>query len=123
MTVLHDIAKEAGFVPDVIAPECRVPLKQLQFPEHEVLFAANYFMYYVKRYKWAFSHGSIGRVYEHWLDFWFTGPLTPRRFLVLISDMTENTKKMLKRILINHLPNLDLSLRNRRLKKNTQNVV
>lgn len=123
MTVLHDIAKEAGFVPDVIAPDCRVPLKQKQFPEHEVLFTTNFFMYYVKRYKWAFSHGSIGRVYERWLDFWFTGPLTPRRFLVFVSDIMENTKKALKRILINHLPKLYLSLRNRRLKKHTQNVV
>lgn len=120
MTVLHDIAKEAGFVPDVIEPDCRVPLKQKQFPEHEVLFAANYFMYFVKRYKWAFSHGKIGRIYERWLDFWFTGPVTPRRFLVFASDIKENTKKALKRILINRLPKLYIILRNRKLKKSTR---
>ncbi len=123
MTVLHDIAKEAGFVPDVISPECRVPLKQKQFPEHEVLFTVNFFMYFVKRYKWAFSHGRLGQVYEHWLDFWFTGPLTPRLFLVFLSDISENTQKKLKRILINHFPNLYLSLRNSKLKKHTRNVV
>ncbi|MHB1152331.1 MAG: B12-binding domain-containing radical SAM protein [Eubacteriales bacterium] len=123
MTVLHDIAKEAGFVPDVISPECRVPLKQKQFPEHEVLFTVNFFMYFVKRYKWAFSHGRLGQVYEHWLDFWFTGPLTPRFFLVFLSDISENTKKMLKRILINNFPNLYLSLRNSKLKKHTRNIV
>ncbi len=117
MTVLHDIAKEAGFVPDVIDPGCRVPLRQKQFPEHEVLFAVNFFMYFVKRYKWAFSHGSAGRIYERWLDFWFTGPLTPRRFLVFVSDGAENTRKALKRFLINRLPGLYLALRNSRQKK------
>ena len=117
MTVLHDIAKEAGFVPDVIAPDCRVPLKQKLFPEHEVLFVANFFMYYVKRYKWAFAHGKMGAAYEKWLDFWFCGPITPRRLLVFLSDSADNFKKMLKRILIQRLPSVYLSLRNRKLKK------
>ncbi|MDD4772572.1 MAG: radical SAM protein [Eubacteriales bacterium] len=123
MTVLHDIAKEAGFVPDVIPPDCRVPLKQKQFPEHEVLFAANFFMYYVKRYKWAFKHGRIGRIYEKWLDFWFTGPITPRRLLVFISDLFESMRKTLRRILVNNFPKLYLFLRNGKLKKQAQNVV
>lgn len=117
MTELHRIAKEAGFVPDYIPPECRVPLRQEQFPEHEVLFTANYFMYYVKRYKWAFKHKKIGKLYEKWLDFWFTGPITPRKFLVVVYDFKEIAKLSLKRFLINRLPNLYLKLRNRRLKK------
>lgn len=117
MTELHRIAKEAGFVPDEISPDCRVPLKQKQFPEHEVLFAANFFMYYVKRYKWAFAHGKIGEIYEKWLDFWFCGWLTPRRFLVFVSDMKDNTVKKLKQFLINHMPDLYLNLRNKKLKR------
>ncbi len=121
MTVLHDIAKEAGFVPDIIAPDCRVPLKQKQFPEHEVLFVANFFMYYVKRYKWAFVHGKIGGIYEKWLDFWFCGPFTPRRFLVFTSDMSDNIKKKLKRILLNRFPDFYLKLRNLKVRKRKKN--
>ncbi|MCL2518633.1 MAG: B12-binding domain-containing radical SAM protein [Oscillospiraceae bacterium] len=115
MTELYHIAKEAGFVPDEIPPDCRVPLKQAQFPEHQVLFVANYFMYYVKRYQRAFKHKN--KFYENWLDFWFTGPITPRKFLVGVYDLKEKGKLTLKRILINHLPKLYLKLRNRKLKK------
>lgn len=105
MTELHRIAKEAGFVPDVIPPDCRVPLKQKQFPEHEVLFVEGYFMYFVKRYRRAFKHGE-GTAYEKWLDFWFTGPLTPRRFLVFLSDCRRKTANFAKRVLINRMPKL-----------------
>ncbi len=122
MTVLHDIAKEAGFVPDVILNDCRVPLKQKQFPEHEVLFTANFFMYFVKRYRWAFTHGRIGSVYARWLDFVFTGPLTPRHLLVRFSDLSENTRKLLKRFLINNFPKIYLSIRNHKLKKRVRNT-
>jgi radical SAM superfamily enzyme YgiQ (UPF0313 family) len=117
MTELYFIAKQAGFVPDVIPPDCKVPLKQEGFPEHEVLFAADYFMYYVKRYKWAFAHKGIGGAYEKWLDFWFTGPITPRRLLVAAYDFKDGCKLTLKRLLINRMPNLYLKLRNMRLKK------
>jgi len=120
MTELHKIASEAGFVPDEIPPECRVPLKQKQFPEHQVLYVANFFMYYVKRYKWAYAHGRVGRIYEKWLDFWFCGPLTPRRFLVFISDAKNNSVRGLKRFLINNLPNLYLKLRNQKLKRRSK---
>lgn len=123
MTELHRIAKEAGFVLDIIPPECRVPLKQEQFPEHEVLFTANYFMYFVKRYKWAFKHPKIGKIYEKWLDFWFTGPLTPRKFLVAVYDLNDNFKLSLKRVLINRMPNLYLKLRNLKLKKRVKNTI
>ncbi|HBL85143.1 MAG: hypothetical protein A2Y17_02020 [Clostridiales bacterium GWF2_38_85] len=122
MTELHRIAKEAGFVPDVISPDCRVPLVQKQFPEHEVLFVANYFMYYVKRYKWAFSHGGIGKTYEKWLDFWFTGPITPRKFLVFVYDKQDNAKRKLKKYLANKHPDLYLSLRDKRFKKRAGNT-
>ena len=120
MTELHRIAKEAGFVPDVIPPDCRVPLVQENFPEHEVLFVANYFMYYVKRYKWANSHGGIGKAYEKWLDFWFTGPLTPRKLLVFLYDKQNNTKRKLNTYLKDHHPDFYLSLRNKRLQKKIQ---
>ena len=120
MTELYRIAKEAGFVPDVIPPDCKVPLKQVQYPEHQVLFTADYFMYFVKRYKRAFTHGKIGRIYEKWLDFWFTGPITPRKFLVAVYDIKENVKKTLKRFLIDRLPDLYLKFRDSKLKKKSK---
>jgi len=117
MTVLHDIAKEAGFVPDVIPADCRVPLKQKGFKKHEVLYAANYFMKYIKRYKRCERLPKfIGKPLEKYYDFVFTGPLTPRRFLVWLSDRKAGMVKSLKSFLRNRTPNLYLRLRNRRLK-------
>jgi len=117
MTVLHDIAKEAGFVPDVIPADCRVPLKQEGFKEHEVLYAANYFMKYIKRYKRCGKLPKfIGKPLEKYYDFVFTGPLTPRKFLVWWSDRKENMIKSLKSFMRNKTPGLYLKLRNRRMK-------
>ena len=117
MTVLHDIAKQAGFVPDVISADCRVPLKQKNFKEHEVLYAANYFMKYVKRYKRCEKLPKfIGRPLERYYDFVFTGPLTPRKFLVWWSDQKAKLYKSIKNFMINKTPSLYLKLRDRRHK-------
>ena len=123
MTVLHDIAKEAGFVPDVIPADCRAPLKQAGFKEHEVLYAANFFMKYIKRYKRCGKLPKfIGKPLEKYYDFVFTGPLTPRRFLVWYSDRKTNVYKRLKNILVNKTPRLYLALRNRKLKNIRKNI-
>lgn len=118
MTELYDIAKEAGFLPEVIEPDCRVPLIQKQFPKHHVLFVADYFMYYVKRYRFAFEHN--WKWYEKWLDFWFTGPITPRRTLVFLADTKNKMYRGLKRFLINKLPSLYVKLRKQKIKKATK---
>ena len=117
MTVLHDIAKESGFVPDIIPANCRVPLKQDGFKEHEVLYTANYFMKYIKRYKRCEKLPKfIGKPLEKYYDFVFTGPLTPRRFLVWWSDRKAAAVKGLKNFVRNKTPGLYLKLRNRKLK-------
>ena len=117
MTELHDIAKKAGFVPDIIPADCRVPLKQPGFKEHEVLYAANYFMKYIKRYKRCGKLPKfIGRPLEKYYDFAFTGPLTPRRFLVWQSDLKAAAYKNIKSFVRNKSPKLYLALRNRKLK-------
>ena len=117
MTVLHDIAKESGFVPDVIPADCRVPLRQDGFKEHEVLYAANYFMKYIKRYKRCEKLPKfIGKPLEKYYDFVFTGPLTPRKFLVWWSDWKSARYKNLKSFVRNRSPKLYLALRNRKLK-------
>ena len=119
MTVLHDIAKEAGFVPDVIPADCRVPLKQDGFKEHEVLYAANYFMKYVKRYKRCEKLPAfIGKPLEKYYDFVFTGPLTPRKFLVWWSDQKAKMYRSIKSFMINKTPSLYLKLRDRRNRVN-----
>jgi len=117
MTVLHNIAKEAGFVPDVIPADCRVPLKQKNFKEHEVLYAANYFMKYVKRYKRCEKLPRfIGKPLEKYYDFVFTGPLTPRKFLVWWSDQKAKIYRFAKNFMINKTPSLYLKLRDKRHK-------
>jgi radical SAM superfamily enzyme YgiQ (UPF0313 family) len=117
MTVLRDIAKEVGSVPDVIPADCRVPFKQGGFKEHEVLYAANYFMKYIKRYKrCAKLPKFIGKPLEKYYDFAFTGPLTPRRFLVWWADRKAAMYKSLKSFVKNRSPKLYLKLRNKRLK-------
>ncbi len=122
MTILADIGRQAGFVPDVIPPGTRVPLKQEQFPEHEVLFAANYFMTFMKLYKFARKMPKwLGGPLEKMYDKIFTGKYTPRKLLNALYDFRQNFIDGLKRFLINHFPKFYLGLRkmrvNRRKKK------
>lgn len=121
-TKLHDIAKDAGFLPDVITPDCRVPLVQPDFPEHEVLFVQGYFMHFVKRYKRAFRmKGRLGRCYEKWLD----RRVTKRsafgyKSLVWLHDRYSSVRNKLKDFLVNHLPSFYLFLRKKKHKKKAQ---
>ena len=111
-TKLYEIAKEAGYLPDVIPPDCRVPLKQKQFPEHEVLFIEAYFMHFVKRYRWAFAMPRwLGRPYERFLDFRVTSRFVPHKFLVLLHDGYMKVRNKLRDFLVNHMPKLYLKLR------------
>lgn len=112
MTVLHDIAKEAGYVPDYIPPDTRVPLVQEQFPEHEVLFAANFFLHFLKSYKRARKMPRwIGVPYEKWLDRVFVSKYTPRKFLNFCYDAKENFIAGIKRFMVAKMPSLYVKLR------------
>jgi len=118
MTILADIGREAGFVPDIIPPGTRVPLVQKQFPEHEVLFAANYFMIFMKLYKGARKLPKfLGVPLEKMYDKIFVGKLTPRKLLNAIYDFKSKMVEGLKRFLINHLPKVYLGLRKMRVKR------
>lgn len=118
MTILADIGKKAGFIPDVIPPGTRVPLRQEQFPEHEVLFAANYFMTFMKLYKAARKLPKwIGVPLEKMYDKIFTGKLTPRKFLNVLYDLNHKIIDSLKRFLINKMPKFYLGLRKLRMKR------
>ncbi len=122
-TALYETAKQAGFLPKVITPDCRVPLKQEQFPEHEVLFIEAYFMHFVKRYKRAFAMPEwIGKPYERFLDWQVTSRLTPHRFLVFLHDIYTKIRNVLKDFLINKMPGLYIKLRVRKHKKKTQKM-
>lgn len=112
MTVLHDIAKEAGFVPDVIPPDTKVALKQENFPEHEVLFASNYFLHFLKSYKRARKMPKwLGKRYEKWLDRVFVSKYTPRKFLNFCSDVKSGFVAGIKRFLVTKMPNFYVWLR------------
>ena len=111
-TQLYETAKEAGFLPDVISPDCRVPLVQPQFPEHEVLFIEAYFMHFVKRYRWAFAMPApLGRIYERWLDFRVTSRFVPHKFYVWLHDIYKYLRNKLKDFLVDHLPRVYIKLR------------
>jgi radical SAM superfamily enzyme YgiQ (UPF0313 family) len=117
-TELYKIAKDAGFLPDKLTPETRVPLVQASFPEHEVLFIEAYFLHFIKRYKRAFDMpGRLGRAYERWLDYRVTGKLVPRKFLVWLHDRYAGGRKTVKNLVINRLPKLYLKLRVAKHKK------
>ena len=118
-TVLYETAKQAGFLPEVISPDCRVPLVQKDFPEHEVLFVEAYFMFYVKRYKRAYRWGGkIGSLYEKWLDRRFTNKwAVSYKFLVWVHDCYAGARNKLKDVLVNHFPKLYLKLRMKKHKK------
>ena len=104
-TVLYDISKEAGFIPDDLDAKRRVPLVQPQFPEIEVLYIEAYFMHFVKRYKWAFAMPRwLGKPYEKWLDHRVTGKHIPRRFYVKLHDIYAAIRNKLKDFLVHHLP-------------------
>lgn len=110
-TILAQIATDAGYEHE-INPKKRVFVKMPQFPEHQILFVADFFNYYVKRYKWCYKKDTkFRKVYEKWLDFTFTGPLTPRRTLVFFKSISKKMKIGLKSILINHFPKFYLYLR------------
>jgi len=110
-TKLRKIAEDAGFLRE-ITPKTRVFIKQPQFPDHQVLFAVNYFRFFVKRYQKCFAKEN--KTMEKFWDFIFVGPLTPRRTLVFLADLMRIMKNFLKRFLINKLPKIYLILRNKK---------
>lgn len=117
-TKLYETAKEAGYLPDVISPDCRVPLKQEQFPEEQVLFIEAYFYHFVKRYKWAYSMPSwLGKLYEKNLDFRVTSKFVPYKAYVFLHDVYAKIRNFFKDTLIDHMPKLYIKLRKMKHKK------
>jgi hypothetical protein len=120
-TVLYETAKKAGFLPEVITPDCRVPLKQEQFPEEQVLFIEAYFGHFVRRYKWAFAMPAwLGKPYEKWLDHRVTGRHVPYKFYVALHDIYAKLRNKLKDFLIDRLPKLYIILRVLKHKKKAE---
>lgn len=115
MTVLESIARKAGFVPDVIPPGTKVPLVQENFPEHQVLFAANFFMIFIRLYKLAGKMPRFfGKPFEKLLDVIFTGRFTPRKLLNFLYTAANDGRRGLKLVLINKMPKLYVKLRRAR---------
>ena len=61
--------------------------------------------------------GKKGERYEKWLDFWFLGPLTPRRLMVFLSDAREWSWEHLKNFGRSVMPKFYTKLRDRKIKK------
>jgi radical SAM superfamily enzyme YgiQ (UPF0313 family) len=117
-TKLYETAKEAGYLPEVISPDCRVPLKQEQFPEEQVLFIEAYSYHFVKRYKWAYSMPSwLGKLYEKNLDFRVTSRFVPYKTYVFLHDVYVKIRNFFKDMLVDHMPKLYIKLRKMKHKK------
>ncbi len=115
-TTLRKIAEEGGFLREITA-KTKVYLKQAQFPDHQVLFAAHYFLFFVKKYKWCYKKDTkIRKFWEKFWDFVFVGPLTPRRTLVFVVEVRNKIKGYLKMFLINHMSGFYVFLRKRKNK-------
>lgn len=111
-TPLYEISKEAGFLPEGDITKRRVPLVQPQFPEEQVLFIEAYFMFFVKRYRRAFSlPPALGKPYERFLDKCVTGRFVPHKFLVKLHDGFAVVRNALKDLLINRMPKFYVLLR------------
>ena len=116
MTILADIAKEAGEVPKTIDASKRVFLIQKQFPAYQVLFVRDYFLFYINKYKKAFAmEEKRGERYEKWLDFWFLGPITPRRLMVFLYDAREWTWLHVKNMTRSVMPGIYKKLRDKKI--------
>ena len=116
MTELKKTAEEAGFLRE-ITPKTKVYIKQPNFPDHEVLFAANYFMFYVKLYKWCFKKETkFRKMVENFLDFTFTSRLTPRRTLNFFYNIKAAIMAKTKKFIVNYMPGLFMFLRNKKNK-------
>ncbi|MEG2457443.1 MAG: radical SAM protein [Bacilli bacterium] len=123
-TELKKTAEEAGFLRE-ITPKTKVFIKQPQFPDHQVLFAADYFMFFVKKYKWCYKEDTKARhIIEKFWDFVFVGPLTPRHLLVFLAEGKKKFRNWLKMFVINHMPALYQTLRNKKnnIRKSNINV-
>lgn len=120
-TELYEISKRAGFLPDGVDPNRRVPLVMPDFPETEILFIEAYFMHFVKRYKWAYALPAwLGKPYEKWLDRRVTGKWVPRAFLVKLHDLYTGARNKLKDFLVNRMPKVYLRLRRLKHRKKAQ---
>ncbi len=117
-TKLYDIAKEAGFLPEVISPDARVPLVMKDFPEHEVLFIEAYFMHYVKKYKKIYAiGGERGARKEAKLDKAITErSVGSYKRRVWIHDRYVGVRNKLKDFLVNCMPKFYLYLRRKKHK-------
>jgi anaerobic magnesium-protoporphyrin IX monomethyl ester cyclase len=116
MTRLTEIAKEGGFLPDVLDFKRKVFLVQPQFPESQVLFVEAYFSFFQKLYQVAWKMPKpFSKATEHMLDAYFTTKYKPHGFLVALSNAKDNTKKGMKRVLLKANPKLYLKLRDSRV--------
>ncbi|NLN07881.1 MAG: B12-binding domain-containing radical SAM protein [Firmicutes bacterium] len=113
-TKLREIAEEAGFLREIL-PKTKVYLKQPQFPDHHVLFAVSYFVFFARLYRWCFQKDTrFRKMFARVLDYIFTGPLTPRRILVFLCSIKEGMMTYLKHTLINYMPSVVVYLRKKK---------
>lgn len=110
-TILAKTAEDCGYEID-LNPKNRVFVKMPQFPPYQVEYVADQFNKYVKKYRWVYAkESSYRKLREKWLDFWFLGPLTPKRLIVAWHKFTRACYINLKAFGINHFPKLYLQLR------------
>jgi anaerobic magnesium-protoporphyrin IX monomethyl ester cyclase len=118
MTRLTEIAKEGGFLPDVLNFKRKVFLVQPQFPEAQVLFAEAYFSIFQKLYQFAWKLPKpLSKATENMLDAFFTTKYKPHWLLVALYNAKHKSVKGMKRLLLKVNPKLYLKLRDARVMK------
>ena len=116
-TVLADIAREAGEVPEVISADVKVPFYQENYPPHQVLYASNFFLKYIKRYKRCAKYPKwLGRMFERMYDRRFVSRWVPRKFLNWQYDLRHRLVLRTKRFVIRRMPKFYVFLRRKRNK-------
>lgn len=116
MTRLTEIAKEGGFLPEVLDFKRKVFLVQPQFSEAQVLFAEAYFSLFQKLYQFAWKMPKpLSKAIEGMLDAFFTTKHKPHRFFVALYNATHKSVKGMKRFLLKVNPKFYLKLRDARV--------
>ncbi|MBE6885405.1 MAG: B12-binding domain-containing radical SAM protein [Ruminococcaceae bacterium] len=118
MTILRQYAEEVGTILDRPYKGTEVTFYQEEFPPHQVQFAANYFNFFIKRYKGCRKMPKwLGTRMEKMWDAIFVGKLTPRKFLNVLYKIYYKTRWKLRNFAVRRLPKLFMALKKRRLER------
>ena len=112
-TRLTEMAKEAGFMPDIVDFSQEVVCKQPQYPDAQIIFAQQYFTIFVRLFRLAYACPKwIGSPLDKAFSFLFVCRYKPHNFLIFLRRGWVRLFHGSKRLLMKFSPKLYIALRN-----------